>query len=79
MFFQQFGGVNGILFYASEIFKSAGNVLVRIKSLFLPCFFLLKKRRRKGLCKLKTKNQFQFVGFASGSLGTILIACFQVM
>ncbi|KAF3335877.1 hypothetical protein FCM35_KLT20384 [Carex littledalei] len=40
MFFQQFGGVNGILFYASEIFKSAG--------------------------------------FASGSLGTILIACFQV-
>ncbi|XP_078148292.1 sugar transporter ERD6-like 7 [Carex rostrata] len=40
MFFQQFGGVNGILFYASEIFKSAG--------------------------------------FASGNLGTILIACFQV-
>ncbi|KAJ4778112.1 Major facilitator superfamily protein [Rhynchospora pubera] len=40
MFFQQAGGINGIIFYASETFKSAG--------------------------------------FASGSLGTILMACFQV-
>ena len=47
MFFQQFGGVNGILFYASEIFKSAGNLLVRIKSLFRPCFFFYCKKEEE--------------------------------
>ncbi|KAJ3681102.1 hypothetical protein LUZ60_015591 [Juncus effusus] len=40
MFFQQFGGINGIIFYASETFVSAG--------------------------------------FASGSLGTILMGCIQI-
>lgn len=85
MFFQQFGGVNGILFYASEIFKSAGNLLELNLCFFLVFFFIVKKKKKKGnpkfqvTCKLKTKIQFQFVGFASGNLGTILIACFQVM
>lgn len=81
MFFQQFGGINGIIFYASETFKSAGKVFLRIKSAFF-CFFLffLEKKLKETLySKLKTKSQFQIVGFASGSLGTILMACFQVM
>lgn len=40
MVLQQFGGVNAIVFYASEIFISAGNVTELIALSDIPLFLL---------------------------------------
>ena len=64
MAFQQFGGVNGICFYASEIFISAGklgNSFTNFSRLLLNSCFLGYKS-----------------GFSSGNMGTIALAIINV-
>jgi MFS transporter, SP family, ERD6-like sugar transporter len=66
MIFQQLGGINGVGFYASYIFTSAGTQLC----LLLCCLFLIT-------VLYKYVNFIKTSGF-SGKLGTILIGIIQV-
>lgn len=64
MAFQQFGGVNGICFYASAIFVSAGKIGIMFKNLTR---WLLKS------CFLGCKS-----GFSSGAMGLVIMAILNV-
>ncbi|XWS76473.1 hypothetical protein CRYUN_Cryun01aG0179200 [Craigia yunnanensis] len=67
MMFQQFGGLSGIGFYASETFTSAG---YKISELVLTGFLPLN------LSIADIIEELSIAGFSSGKIGIIACACF---
>ncbi|KAL9670455.1 hypothetical protein QQ045_008007 [Rhodiola kirilowii] len=71
MIFQQFGGINGIGFYASETFVSAGLSSGRIGTIAYACIqvpitvvgaILINKSGRRPLIMVSATNQYAFLG-----------------
>ena len=72
MVFQQFVGINGIGFYASETFAEAGNKNKPHNSSFHADFFFFSAKHIHFL-------SHQTAGFSSSKVGTIAYACVQVL
>lgn len=64
MVFQQFAGINGVQFYASETFEAAGNYMLHLLVFVLLVFHV--------------KPTLLLNAGVSGSFGTIAYACLQV-
>ena len=71
MVFQQLGGINAVMFYASEIFKDAGKLELAFYNDLLHFFLILYYR-----CLI---NLDCYVGFDSSHVASVSVAALQVI